>query len=84
MVAVATLDFMSRGFRDSDSTQQLTDQATASKIEEILKQDREQPSRFELVARSQRFARPLRFMAASQFGQTIYPDRRRGFQPAQL
>ena len=36
---------MSRGFRDSDSTQQLTEQATAGKIEEILKQDREQMSR---------------------------------------
>ena len=36
---------MSRGFRDSDSTQQLTEQATASKIEEILKQDQEQRSR---------------------------------------
>ena len=36
---------MSRGFRDSDSTQQLTEQATAGKIEVILKQDREQMAR---------------------------------------
>jgi DnaK suppressor protein len=45
MVVEANLHFMSRGFRDSDSTQQLTEQATASKIEEILQQDREQEAR---------------------------------------
>ena len=33
---------MSRGFRDSDSTQALSEQATSDKISEILERDREQ------------------------------------------
>ncbi len=32
---------MSRGFRDSDSTQALSDQATATAIDELLQLDRE-------------------------------------------
>ena len=36
---------MSRGFRDADATQALTEQATATQIDEILRQDREQEAR---------------------------------------
>jgi len=36
---------MSRGFRDADDTQSLTEQATATRIEEILREDREQETR---------------------------------------
>ena len=32
---------MSRGFRDSDATQALSDQATATAIDELLQRDRE-------------------------------------------
>ncbi|HEY1455428.1 MAG TPA: TraR/DksA C4-type zinc finger protein [Candidatus Dormibacteraeota bacterium] len=35
---------MSRGFRNADSTQEMSDQATASAIEEVLKRDREEAS----------------------------------------
>lgn len=36
---------MSRGFRDSDSTQALSEKATAGTIDEILERDREQAGR---------------------------------------
>jgi DnaK suppressor protein len=36
---------MSRGFRDSDATQALSEQATADTINELLELDREQASR---------------------------------------
>jgi DnaK suppressor protein len=36
---------MSRGFRDSDATQALSEQATVDTINEILERDREQASR---------------------------------------
>lgn len=35
------LELMSRGFRDSDSTQALSEQATATAIDELLQLDRE-------------------------------------------
>jgi DnaK suppressor protein len=35
---------MSRGFRNSDATQELSDQATAAQIEQIRNRDREQES----------------------------------------
>jgi DnaK suppressor protein len=33
---------MSRGFRNADSTQEMSDQATAGAIEEVLKRDRQE------------------------------------------
>ena len=36
---------MSKGFRSADDTQVLTEQATTARIEEILRQDREQEAR---------------------------------------
>ncbi len=38
---------MSRGFRDADSTQVLSDQATSGQIDRILEQDREQEAHSE-------------------------------------
>ena len=38
------LDVLSRGFRNSDATQELSDQATAAQIEQVRQRDREQAS----------------------------------------
>jgi DnaK suppressor protein len=38
------LDGMSRGFRNADATQELSDQLTAAQIEQVRNRDREQAS----------------------------------------